>query len=521
MARDRIGLVSFKHKKEENKMKALLDTNIIIHREAGSNGINQDIGILFRWLDKMKYVKCIHPLTLDEIQKNPNKQTVKTFDIKMASYETLPSTAPLDNALTSISNSDLTVNDRIDTALLNELYSDRVDILISEDKKIHQKAIQLNIADKVFTINSFLEKIASENPDLIDYKVLSVKQKLFADVNIEDPFFDSFKEDYPGFDKWFKKKANDKVYVTSNKLNNLILSFLFLKVETTDEVYSDIYPVFKPKKRLKIGTFKVVSNGVRLGERFLKIVFDNALANKVDEIYVTIFPKREEQLRLIDLFLEWGFTEWGKKDNGELVFVRNFSKQFNNNNPKLTFPYISKDSRFFIVPIYPEYHTELFPDSILRTESPFDFEDSEPYRNAIRKVYVSRSFDRNIKKGDILVFYRTGGIYKGVVTTICIAEDIVTSFKDENDFVNACLKRSVFSEEGLRNQWRYNTKNRPFIVSMLYTYSFPKRVNLKTLIENEIIADISDVPRGFKEISVNQFETILKLTETDESFIVN
>jgi hypothetical protein len=56
---------------------------------------------------------------------------------------------------------------------------------------------------------------------------------------------------------------------------------------------------------------------------------------------------------------------------------------------------------------------------------------------------------------------------------------------------------------------------------MLYTYSFPKRVNLKTLIENDVIADISDVPRGFKEISINQFETILKLTETDESFIVN
>jgi predicted nucleic acid-binding protein len=502
-------------------MKALLDTNIIIHREAGSAVINQDIGILFRWLDKMKYTKCIHPFTIEEIQRNPNKQTVKTFDIKMASYETLRSIAPMDKALIPISEVDVTDNDKIDTLLLNELYCERVDILISEDKKIHQKAIQLNIAEKVFTINSFLEKIASENPDLVDYKVLSVKQKLFAEVNIDDPFFESFKEDYPDFEKWFRKKANDKVYITFNKLNNLILSFLFLKVEGKDEVYSDITPVFKPKKRLKIGTFKVVSNGFRLGERFLKIVFDNALANKVDEIYVTIFSKREEQQRLIDLFAEWGFIDWGKKDTGELVFVRDFSKTFNNINPKYTFPYTSKGSKIFIVPIYPEYHTELFPDSILRTESPFDFEDNEPYRNAIRKVYVSRSIERNVKKGDTLIFYRTGGIYKGVITTICIAEDIITKFKDENDFVNACLKRSVFSEEGLKNQWRYNTQNRPFIVSMLYTYSFPKRVNLKTLLENNVIADISDVPRGFKEISINHFETILKLTETDESFIVN
>ena len=32
-------------------MKVLLDTNIIIHREA-SKVVNQDVGTLFKWLDK-------------------------------------------------------------------------------------------------------------------------------------------------------------------------------------------------------------------------------------------------------------------------------------------------------------------------------------------------------------------------------------------------------------------------------------------------------------------------------------
>ena len=502
-------------------MKALLDTNIIIHRESASPSVNQDIGILFKWLDKSKYTKCIHQLTVQEIQKNSNKTTVRAFDIKMSSYEILPSIAPIADEVKEISAEDHSENDRIDTALLNELYSERVDILISEDKRIHYKASILRLDEKVYSINSFLEKITSENPDLIDYKVLSVRQKLFGEINLNDPFFDSFKEDYPEFDKWFRKKANEKVYVTINKLNNLILSFLYLKPENKDDVYSDIEPIFKLKKRLKIGTFKIVSNGVRLGERFLKIVFDNALANKVDEIYVTIFNKRDEQQRLIDLLVEWGFILWGKKDSGELVYTRNFERKFNIENPRFSFPYISKSSDFFIVPIYPEYHTELFPDSILRTESPLSFEDNEPYRNAIQKVYVSRSYERNIAKGDILVFYRTGGIYKGVVSTICITDDVIFNFEDEDEFVNACLKRSVYSEESLRNQWRYNSKSRPFIVSMLYTYSFPQRANLKTLIENNIISGIDDVPRGLKKISLEKFETILKLTNTDESFIVN
>jgi hypothetical protein len=502
-------------------MKALLDTNIIINREAGSKSINQDIGILYKWLDKAKYVKCIHPLTVHEINKNPNKATVQTFNIKMGSYELLPSVAPLSPEVQDFAKSDLTENDKVDTALVNELFNERVDILITEDKKILWKAEQLHIAEKVFTINSFLEKIASEHPELKDYRVLSVRQKLFADINLSDPFFNSFKEDYPDFERWFRKKANEKVYVTVNKVNNLILSFLFLKPEGKDEVYSDIEPVFKPKKRLKIGTFKVVSNGMRLGERFLKIVFDNALSYRVDEIYVTIFDKRDEQKRLIDLLSVWGFLKWGVKDTGEMVYIRSFKKQFNHQEPRFTFPFISRKSKFFLVPIYPEYHTELFPDSILRTESPLDFEDNEPYRNAISKVYVSRSLERNINKGDILIFYRTGGIYKGVVSTICIVEEVVFNFKDEEDFVAACRKRSVYSEENLRNQWRYNSRNRPFIVSMLYTYSFPKRANLKTLIDNHVISGLDDVPRGFKEISLQKFEIILKLTETNESFIVD
>lgn len=44
----------------------------------------------------------------------------------------------------------------------------------------------------------------------------------------------------------------------------MLLSFLYLKVEDENENYSNINPQFSPKRRLKIGTFKVISNGFRL-----------------------------------------------------------------------------------------------------------------------------------------------------------------------------------------------------------------------------------------------------------------
>jgi hypothetical protein len=62
------------------------------------------------------------------------------------------------------------------------------------------------------------------------------------------------------------------------------VGFLYLKIEGAEENYSDITPVLPPRKRLKIGTLKVGLNGYRIGERFLKIVFDNALVNRVEEI---------------------------------------------------------------------------------------------------------------------------------------------------------------------------------------------------------------------------------------------
>src|SRR5690606_19902470 len=133
----------------------------------------------------------------------------------------------------------------------------RVDILITEDKKIHKKALDLGIEDKVFTIDSFLEKTFAEHPDLVNYKVLNVQKIKFGRINLKDDFFTSLKEDYVGFDKWFIRKFDEEAYITVNSNNGLLLSFLYLKVEGKDEIYSDIAPAFTSKKRLKIGTFKV------------------------------------------------------------------------------------------------------------------------------------------------------------------------------------------------------------------------------------------------------------------------
>ena len=500
-------------------MKALLDTNIVINRET-SQVVNQDIGILYRWLERARYTKCVHSLTIKEIEKHKDINVVNTFKIKLDSYELINIPSPLQKELVDISDkSDRNDNDKIDTQLLNEVFIGRVDILITEDKKIHHKARQLNIHDKVFTIDTFLEKTFAEHPDLVDYKVLNVQKIKFGEINLNDDFFTSLKEDYKGFGKWFIKKYDDEAYITINSNNGLLLSFLYLKTEDNNENYSDIIPAFPPKKRLKIGTFKVINNGFRLGERFIKVIFDNALKNNVDDIYVTIYDKRDEQRRLIDLFEQWGFKLWGKK-NDELVYVRDFSKAIIEGNIKYSYPYISRNRDCFITPIYPDYHTELLPDSILNNESPEDFIEDFPHRNSINKVYVSRALEPHPKHGDLLIFYRTGGYYKSVITTIGVVDEVRYNFDNEEEFVLYCRKSSVFPENELRKMWKYDSY-RPFVIKFLFIYSFPHRINMKTLIELKILNGVNDAPRGFKKITREQLDIILENTKSDESFIID
>ena len=509
-------------------MRVLLDTNIIIHREA-SKIINEDIGVLFNWLDKLNYEKCIHPLTVDELNQHKYESVRKTLKIKLDSYRLLRTLSSEGTEISDIrTNYDHSTNDSNDTSLLNEVYNNRVDFFITEDRNIHFKSTILKIADRVFTIDSFLEKVTAENPSLTEYKVLSVRKEYFGNIDIDDQFFDSFKRDYTGFESWFNKKADETAYIC--KIDERLNAFLYLKVEDESEDYSDIMPAFPPKKRLKIGTFKVTSTGLKLGERFLKIMFDNALQYNVEEIYVTIFDKSHDQLRLIKLLEDWGFDLNGTKTSQsgqEIVLTRNFQPTTNLSKPKITYPFVSRSANKFIVPIYPDYHTELLPDSILTNESPDDFEENEPHRNAIQKVYISRSYFRNLLPGDIILFYRTktpgmSAYYTSVITTIGVVERTYKNIRNESEFVSLCRKRSVFTDSKLLEYWNYNPNNRPFIVNFLYVYSFPiPYLNLQKLIELKIIRDVESVPRGFEKISNDKFETILKESSANARFIVN
>jgi hypothetical protein len=505
-------------------MRVLLDTNILIHRETAIV-VRPDIGDLFQWLDRIRAEKCIHPHSVAEIRRHRDPRVVRSFEVKLRSYHLLRALADDSPAIQSLRTTDHTPNDAVDTDLLREVHAERVDLLLTEDRAMHEKAHLLGINDRVQDIETFLEEVMREHPELVDYRVLSVRKELFGHIDVGAAFFDSFRADYPAFDRWFNRKADDIAYVCRGD-DDSIIAFLYVKPEGPEEVYADIAPVFQRKRRLKIGSFKVAQYGFKLGERFLKIVFDNALRLAVDEIYVTAFSRTVEQQSLLALLEGWGFAGAGTKNSGygdEAVFVRPFAPQASRACPATTYPFMCRSARKLIVPIYPQYHTELFPDSILNNESPMDFVENRPNRNAIRKAYISRSYYRDLRSGDIVVFYRTGdGVapahYTAVATTLGVVEAVRDGLSDFEMFRRACRGVSVFSDVELRAQWDYNPSNRPCVVRFLCTYSLPRRPNLASMKDAGVLAEH---PRGFELLADDGFLRLLEISDARHCPVVD
>jgi hypothetical protein len=349
-----------------------------------------------------------------------------------------------------------------------------------------------------------------------------LKQTSFDAVSLNDPFFDSLKEQYQEFPIWFAKKAlmKEPVLVVEDEINSQISGFVYLKVE--DGEIDDVTPALPPARRLKVGTMKIVAHGTKVGERVIKKIFDRSLFEKVEEIYVTVFDTHQS---LINLFKKYGFIERGNKNtvNGtEVVLVRSLLNI--TSDPVLDYPYIkASNRRFFLLAVYPGYHSNLFPDSLLRNENA-DIVDDISHSNTIHKVYVGGVALTRMNTGDIVIIYRTTdkqGLakYRSVATSVCVVENSFrrSDFKGVDDFSKFAAPHSVFSDDVLRD--RYSSGKRLYAAKMLYNYALPKRPIRKVLMET---IGISEQPRwDLREITRSQFDQILVLGDAHEGLVVN
>jgi len=345
-----------------------------------------------------------------------------------------------------------------------------------------------------------------------------IEKKRFSEINLADPFFDSLKKDYVEFEQWFNKKATknaDALILSRNEKD--LDAFLYLKIE--DGEVNDVVPALPTAKRLKVGTFKVNAIGTKLGERFIKKIFDYAIYGKVDEIYLTVFSKHTG---LIEVLKRYGFEHVANKTtaNGtELVMIKTWAPK---DNMLLDYPRFNINANKYLLSIYPEFHTRLFPDSILNNEN-YNLLEDVSHTNSIHKVYICFMDVSVLKRGDLIAIYRTNdgqgpAFYRSVVTSICVVDEVRTknSFASFVEYLAYCQPYSVFSEAELL-EW-FNKKT-IFTIKMTYNAAIEKRLTRGNLIET---VGVSDKLRwGFLQLSDDQFEQIIKLGKVNESLIIH
>lgn len=321
-----------------------------------------------------------------------------------------------------------------------------------------------------------------------DTNLINLRHLGFGEIDLNDSFFDSLKKDYNGFEKWFAKKAanHEGAYVQyEDNDEKKLQGFLYLKMEES-KIVDDVNPHIESDRILKVGTFKINPHGTRMGEQFLKIIFDYAIDKNADVCYLTIFEKYSE---LIDLISKYGFNEWGTKGTGkeqEKVYLKNMRAI--TGNYMSDYPMVSPEGHDkYLLSIYPKYHSRMFPESILTNESRNIIKDIS-YTNSIQKNYVcSMKGVDELKEGDIIVLYRTAesgrsAEYSAVATTVCTVtgvqkQDDFHGFKEFYDFT---IKYTIFDEDDLL-YW-YNRGGLK-VISLIYNFPLKNRIVRHDLIE--------------------------------------
>ena len=378
------------------------------------------------------------------------------------------------------------------------------------------------------------QKLVDKSADVLKNKIrnnqerrpMDLQVQRFSDIDLNNPFFDSLRASYPEFDEWYNKKAAAGATAYCYYVDNELKDFLYLKIE--EEELSDLTPALPAKKRLKVGIFKVDNEDrhTTRGERFMKKIMDKAIAEDVDEIYVTMFPTEELQ-GLIRMFEKFGFSHIADKPheggNAEYVLIKDMTTHVD--DFKLDYPFVKKaSSNKYVLSIVLEFHTHLFPDSILKNEKKYDLIQDVSETNSIYKIYLCWMQDtRNLKAGDKLIIYRTSdeegkAYYRSVCTSVCTVCEVKTyrDFENEEEFIKYTNRYSVFKEHELR-RW-YKNKNYFIVIKMVYNIAFTKKV-INMVMKEQV--GLKPKYWGFFKLTDAQFDKLLELGEIDERYIID
>ena len=303
-------------------MRFLFDTNIWIPLEPTSTAdvvpATAVLADLVRLIGDSGNRIYLHPASFVDLSHDTNDAHRLTRTQLLGKYAPLTDPPLVSAALRRvIGTASPGTNDANDDLLLAAVERDAVDYLVTADVGIHAKARRANLANRVMMpaeALAIVRNLFPPTPQIVP-PVRRVKAHVLDEA---DSIFDSFRAGYGGsvFDDRLRRcRQQGRDAFVIGRDDERPLAFTILKRGQAAQ-----YGVDPPT--LKICSFKVADHarGFRYGELLLRAVFDESNRTDVQSLYVTVFEKPAELIRLFNLF---GFQQLAvATKRGELVFAK-------------------------------------------------------------------------------------------------------------------------------------------------------------------------------------------------------
>ena len=496
----------------------LLDTNILIYREDDKE-VQTQIQKLFQLLSNTEVL--IHPVSKADINKDRNKDRKNRILSKINTYKELEDPPSCDD---NKFHSDMT-NDEIDDQLLCAVKKNAVHFLITNDMEMHSKAKTNNINNNVLQIDEAIDYLSSLFKRVEVKGPIAIEHIPVHNLDVDNPFFNPLREDYQGFDDWFRKisQKGRKCYFWGKIEEGEYYAICIYKEEKEPIILKNSKPRGE-KDRLKIATLLASRTGYKIGELFLKLMFEYALRYNKEEIYLTHFVKKDYDY-LVNLIEEYGFQEIGEKgDQEEKVYLKNLddkpvltTKNEVLNNISRIYPYYCdrKYIRKFIIPIQPQFHDRLFTNYSGTQTSLREYfdKDVKVEGNTIKKVYISNSNTRRIRIGDMIFFYRSNDEKR--LSAFGVVNEVHYNLEDPLFVIKKFLKRTVYTEEEIFDMIK--KKNSVVILFTFHRY-LKKKFTLDKLKELKIL---KRAPQSITNIDEKNYLKLKEKGDFDEHYIIN
>lgn len=485
-------------------MNILLDTNIIIPLEDTSKILDSSFAELRKLSAEQYHCLYIHPMQLEDINRDKNQERREIVLSRLRQYSQIENPPILsDQECNELGLSQSNDNDRVDNNVLFALYRGAVHLLVTNDEGIHKKASKIGLQNKVYRLEQFLLLLQRYTTEPFVFDYTGVKERFLYEINKNQPFFESLRQSYAGFDEWFQKCAESKrkCWCIEDGDGNVVAICIYKHEQDTK--LTDGGEIIHGRI-LKLCTFKVdtKARGKKLGERLLYIAFDYCVKNNLDWVYLHTFG--EEQKTLVGLCTDYGFSFLGKYKQDD-VYIKPMKLRDDNCDSLESliryYPYFKDNESVqkFIIPIQPQFHEDLFPDFSSMKGSLFE-KDQSLYScqgNTIKKAYLCHSKIKTIRKGDIILFYRSKD--RKSIQCMGIVEDIMFS-ENIDDVFPAIAKRTVYKYSDIQNILEKRT------LVILFRYkALDKQISNQSIVN----AGIKGYIQSIRQISNEQYSALV------------